>query len=374
MRRPSSTLLLFLAGALVALVGCRPLPKPAELVALEELRKDRESVQAAQESDAAHQRALDAWRDRDLRSARHWALTGALRLRIAATAAEEEATLAEVDRLRGELQKVQSEHVDLRAKLEQIEEMVQLYEELAVAQSSALEKKLHLTDVQKTGRAERQIGQATLALKMAEVVGAEKYADKLYAMARTLVERATKELEANKPIKAFATAEMAGQKAQEAYEASKPHYLKEREAASRHAQNQALQKELTQLASSTPGISVKLVAEGGSQLLVIPVTSLFKPLASAPRSDKRKTLDQIGERLKRYPEFHVLVRGYTSHRAAPARRRPLSRARARKVADQLIAAGLGPKRFMVRGEGGTKLIGHRRSATNDRVEICILLR
>jgi outer membrane protein OmpA-like peptidoglycan-associated protein len=374
MQRPSSTLLLFLAGALVALAGCRPLPKPAELVTLEELRKSPENVQAAKESDAAHQRALDAWRDRDLRGARHWARAGGLRLRIASAAAEEEDLLAKVDRLRGELHKVQVEHVGVRAKLEQIEEMVQLYEELAVAQSSALEKKLHLTDVQKTGRAERQIGQATLALKMAEVVGAEKYADKLYAIARTLVERATKELEADKPIKAFATAEMAGQKAQEAYEASKPHYLKEREAAARHAQNQALQKELTQLASSTPGISVKLVAEGGSQLLVIPVTSLFKPLASVPRADKNKTLVQIGERLKRYPEFHLVIRGYTSHRAPPARRRSLSRARARKVADQLIAAGLGPKRFMVRGEGGTKLIGHRRSATNDRVEICILLR
>lgn len=374
MQRPLSTLLSCLAGALVALAGCRPLPKPAELVTLEELRKSPENVQAAKESDAAHQRALNAWRDRDLRGARHWARAGGLRLRIASAAAEEEGLLAEVDRLRGELQKVQVEHVGVRAKLEQIEEMVQLYEELAVAQSSALEKKLHLTDVQKTGRAERQIGQATLFLKMAEVVGAKKYADKLYAIARTLVERASKELEANKPIKAFATAEMAGQKAQEAYEASKLHYLKEREAAARNTQNQALQKELTSLASSTPGISVKLVAEGGTQLLVIPVTSLFKPLASVPRADKNKILDQIGERLKKYPEFHLVIRGYTSHRAPPARRLSLSRARARKVADLLIAAGLGPKRFMVRGEGGTKLIGRRRSATNDRVEICILLR
>jgi outer membrane protein OmpA-like peptidoglycan-associated protein len=193
-------------------------------------------------------------------------------------------------------------------------------------------------------------------------------------MARTLVERASKELEADKPIKAFATAELAGQKAQEAYEAARPHYLKEREAASRHAQNQALQTELTSLASSTPGISIKLVAEGGSQLLVIPVPSLFRPLSSAPRSDKLKILDQIGERLKRYPEFHLVIRGYTSHRAAPKRRLPLSRARARKVADHLSAAGLGPKRLIVRGEGAAKLIGHRRSASNDRVEICILLR
>lgn len=364
-------LLLGLAAALTAVLGCRPLPKPDELVALEKLRKGSDPVE---ESEGAYRRAVAAWRDRDLRTARHFALVGAIKLRMASTAAPEKELRGRVDRMWGQLSKVQAEHAQVKDKLAQVEEMVQLYEELAVAQSSALEKKLHVSEVQQVAQAEKQLGQARLALRMAELVGGERYAPKLLAMARTLVERAEKEFADKKPTKAFATAELGSQKAQEAYEASRPHYQKERAAAGRHAQNQALQKALASLAATSRWLSVKLKAEGGSQWLVMPVMSLFHPLGTAPVDTRHELLDRIAVELKRFPEFHVVIRGHTSHRSPPAKRRRISRLRARKVAAYLIAAGLDAKRFLVRGHGATRLVAYKRSTLNDRVEICILLR
>jgi outer membrane protein OmpA-like peptidoglycan-associated protein len=355
-------------------LGCRPLPKPDELVALEKLRKRQDRQDLAKQSDEEYQRAVAAWRDKDLRTARYFALVGAIKLRMASTEGPEKELRGRVEKLWGKLNKAQAEHAQIKDKLAQINEMVQLYEELAVAQSSALEKKLHVSEVQQVARAEKQLGQARLALKMAELVSGERYARKLVTMARTLVERAETEFNGKEYTKAFATAELASQKAQEAYEASQPHYQKERAAAGRHAQNQALQKELVSLASTSRWLSVKLVARGGSQWLVIPVMSLFHPLGTAPVETRSEMLDQIAGRLKRFPEFHVVVRGHTSHRSPPAKRRRISRLRARKVADYLIGTGLDAKRFLVRGHGASRLVAYKRSTLNDRVEIWILLR
>lgn len=372
---------LFIAGAVLLAAGCRPLAKPGELVALEQLRKQPDYKQARKEKidlvvqgEADYRRALAAWRDDQLRAARHHAVVSTTRLRMASALGEERALRARVTTLWAKLSKVQAEDAGVKDKLAQLDEMVQLYEELAVAQSSALEKKLHVNEVQEAAQAEKQLGQARLALKMAELVGAKRYARKLMTMAQTLLERADREFGEQRPTKAFTTAELASQKAQQAYATSRPYYLKEQAAAGRQAQNLALQKELASLAASSRWLSVKLVAQGKAQHLVLPVLSLFLPLSTKPQPDKRKLLDQIAERLKRFSSFHVVIRGHTSHRAPRAKRLKISRIRARKVADHFIAAGLSDKRFMVRGEGASRRIAPRRSTLNDRVELWILLR
>jgi outer membrane protein OmpA-like peptidoglycan-associated protein len=380
---------LLVAGALLLVTGCRPLAKPDELVALEELRerlreKLREKLpgqpelaraQGGARGEAAHERAVAAWRDADLRSARHHAMVGRSELRTAAALREERALRARIASLWERLGTAQAEEARVKDKLARLEEMVQLYEELAVVQSAALEKKLHLGEVERS-RALEQLEQARLSLKMAELVGAARYARKLTRMARTLVARADRELGEDKAAAARATAELAQRKAQAAHAAARPRYLEEQAAAERHAQNQALQRDLAALVAGSRWLSVKLAArgQGGTPRLVVRVLSLFLPLGTRPLPAKRTLLDQLAERLRRYPDHHVVIRGHTSHRAPRGKRVPISRIRARRVADHLVAAGLSRERFLVRGEGAARLIASRRSSLNDRVEICVLLR
>ena len=372
-------------AALVALLamapGCGPLPRPPELTTLEKLRREAmvtalraKNDPQVEKGDAAYGRAVAAWRDDDLRAARHHALLGKTRLRMAAAVAEEKRLRGGIATLRDKLRARQARESEARKRLAEIEEMVQLYEELAVAQSSALEKKLHVSEVRQAAEAEAELGRATLALKMAELVGAPKYAGSLLAMARVLAERARKELESAGSARAFATARLAAQKARQAHDAARPRYLMEQAAEKRHAQNQALQQELVLLASSSRRVSVKVVARGTAQQLVVTVKSLFPPLGSRPIAARRKLLDRLVEPLKRFADFHVVIRGHTSHRAPAARRLKLSTKRARRVADHFIAAGLAAGRFLVRGEGGARPVARKRSPVNDRVEICILLR
>lgn len=373
---------LCLAGALAVAWGCRPLPKPAELLALEQLRQRSDLAKVRQqqgalvkESDDAHGFALAAWSEGDLRAARDFSLVSQIKLRMAATAGPAKELQARVKKLKGELQETRSEYSEVQKELLQVEEMVQVYEDLAVAQANAREKKMHVSEVQQEAQADVQLGQARLELKMAELMNAETYAPELLAMARGLMERAVKELEEKKkPTEAAATARLATEKAQQAVELSRPRYNNEQSAVMRRAQNQALGEALSSLASTRRGISARLVTRGGSPQLVLPITSLFKPNGVKPLPARRKLLDQIAEQLKAYPDFHVVIRGHTSHLVPARARAKISRARARKVADHLIAAGLDPKRLMVRGEGAARLMLNKNSSVNDRVEICILLR
>ena len=76
--------------------------------------------------------------------------------------------------------------------------MIQLYEELAVARSATKEKEVHLSDVQQRAQAQRKLGEAKLALKMAEGVEAQLYAENSYAIARTLATQANEAFAARK--------------------------------------------------------------------------------------------------------------------------------------------------------------------------------
>lgn len=372
---------LLLAAALLPAAGCRPLAKPVELAAFEQLRRQpdptrerRQKSELARTSEAAYAQAVAAWQDDDLRGARYHARAGSAQLRTAVALREERALRAQIAGLWGQLNRVQAEEAKVKEALSQLDEMVQLYEELASAQSSALEKTLHLTEVQQSAEAVRQLEQARLTLKMAELVGAARYARTLTDMARALVEQAGRELEKQQSTKARATATLAHRKAQEAYAAARPRYLKERAAAARRAQNQALQQELTALAATSRWLSVKLQARGGAQELVVPVQSLFLPLSTKPLPARLELVDKLAARLKRYPDHHLVIRGYTSRRAPRATRLKISRLRARRVADRLVAAGLDEARLSVRGEAAARPVAPGRSTLNDRVEICVLLR
>jgi outer membrane protein OmpA-like peptidoglycan-associated protein len=369
-----------LGALLVGLsVGCAPPPKPGELVALERLHKDatwrqvrREHRDLALQYSKAHRQALGAWEDGDLELARHWAHLALIRGRAAVATVAEQAEQGQRERLERELGDLLEKQHGLDQQLRVVGEMVDLYEELAVAQTNTRERDLHLSEVEQRAAAQKKVSDAQLALKTADTVDASRHAPGPYKMAQALLDKATAALAAEKPADGTAAAEMASEKAQAAYEAARPLYLKEQAAAARHTQNQALQQDAAAIAASVRGMSVKLHATGQTQQLVIQTTFLFRPKATRPYPKKREILSRIGELLQRHPGYPVVINGYTSHLSPEKERREISRARAQWVADHFRSLGVSPKRFVVAGRGAAKLIGYRLSGVNDRVEIILL--
>jgi outer membrane protein OmpA-like peptidoglycan-associated protein len=375
-----------LSLTLVGLVGCATAPKPKELIDLEAMRETREYRRAEEdqadlvtESNAAHKKAVSFWEDEEMDLSKHWAILATTKLRTALSLMGQVAAKQKVADNQKRLAEIQAQHKDVLAKIKEADEQLKLYGQLDSARKAAREKeealKAKLTEAQqreeqqkKLAEAQKKVADAQVAMKMADTVEAEKYAQSDYAGARALMVRAEAALKAENATDASTTADMAKTKAQGAYAAARPKYLAAKKTAERQAQNQALQKD----AASIGGVTVKVKTIGQTQQLIIPVLDLFRGYKAVPRPARIATLNDIGNLLKKYPDYPVLVHGYTSGRIRRTQKFAVSQARAQQVASHFVSMGVDIKRMAVSGQGDSNLVAKRWSTLNDRVEVILL--
>jgi outer membrane protein OmpA-like peptidoglycan-associated protein len=358
----------FIPGVMVALAACAALPKPQELLALEELRKgdrytraQKEQAALMAESEAAYKKAVELWEDKEIEESKHWAAIGSIKLRTATAIVAQEQSRQRIAAAQKQLKQVQAERADLELKISDTTEKIKLHEQLNAARKTAKDTETQLS-------AEQRVSKAQLALKMADTVEASKFAPEPYALAQAMLDKATAALKAKNASDASASAEIAQTKAEAAYQAARPLYLQAKQSTSRQVQNQALQRD----AAAISGVTVRLQTVGQTQQLIIPVYSLFKRNSVTPIPAKLSLLNAIGDLVKKYPSYPVILNGYTSHLVRSSQRYAISLARAQQVANHFVTLGLPLKHFAISGLGSDNLFARKFSPINDRVEVVLL--
>jgi outer membrane protein OmpA-like peptidoglycan-associated protein len=90
------------------------------------------------------------------------------------------------------------------------------------------------------------------------------------------------------------------------------------------------------------------------------------------RDESYKTLKEVFESLKAYPEVKVEIRGYTDNRGGREHNRKLSQGRAESVKQYLVTKGIDPSRLKVKGFGSANPIASNKTAAgrakNRRIE------
>jgi len=368
-----------LAIVVATALGCAHAPKPKELLDLQALRDQRDYLSAQEkqpqlvkQSDEAYWKAVEAWKDEDLEITKYWANLGSIKLRTALSILRIELGRQRVETGRKQLVEVRTQHQDLKVKLAEAEEQLRLHDKLASARQSAKAQeeqlKAKLSEAEQRELEQKRLGEAQLALKMADTVEAAKYAPNEYGVAQALLVRAEAAVKEGKGADVIQSLEAAKLKADAAFNAARPLYMAARKTAERQARNQALQKD----AAAVTGVTVRMKAIGETQQLILPVTALFKRSASAPDAGKVSILNEIGVLLKRYPEYPIIINGYTSSRVRASQQYAVSHARASAVANHFTTLGVEFKRLVVAGRGAADFIGPKASPQNDRVEVIVL--
>ena len=378
--------ILMLVLGTIALVGCAIIPKPQELVDLEAMRETREYRRAEEdhpelidESKAAQKKSVTAWEEEEIDKAKHWATLGTIKVRTALAIMNQKVAKEKAEAGRKELTEVQQEEEAVAAKISETEEQLALVAQLAEARKAARNKeaalKAKLTEAQQREAAQKRlaeapqkVGEADVALRMAETVAASEYAKNDYNSAQSLLAKAHAALKANKATDAVAMAGLAKTKAEAAAATARPKYRAAKQTAARQARTQALQKD----AASIAGVTVKMKTVGQTQQLILPVPNSFKRRKTSPKGEMVATFTAIGELLKKYDDYPVIVNGYTGYRVRRSQRYSVSQARAQAVANLFVAQGVKFKRMAIAGHGASNLIARRWSTINDRVEIVIL--
>ncbi len=118
------------------------------------------------------------------------------------------------------------------------------------------------------------------------------------------------------------------------------------------------------------------LARGNKGLVLLLFDLRFIADSEQLLSSEKGRLDSIADALKKLPDKNFLVEGHTAELGRAAGQLELSRQRAKKIVDELIARGIDPGRLVYRGLGADKPIASNESeegkARNRRVEITIL--
>jgi outer membrane protein OmpA-like peptidoglycan-associated protein len=129
----------------------------------------------------------------------------------------------------------------------------------------------------------------------------------------------------------------------------------------------------TAAAGTAPAFEV-VPGERGVVLLLYDLR--FVPDGAELLATERGRLDAIAEALKRLPERSFLVEGHAADVGRPQGQYDLSRDRARRIVDELVARGIPAGRFVFRGLGADQPVApndtEQGRARNRRVEITIL--
>ncbi len=379
------TLFLSLALWLVGF-GCAHAPKPKELLDLQALRDGRDYLPAQEkqpelvkQSDESYWQSVESWKDEDLEMCKHWAMLSTIRLRTAIAIIKQETARQRLEVARRQVAEVRAQEQDLRAKISDANEQLRLHAQLDASRKTAraheeqLKAKLSEAEQReqeqkRLAEAQSKVAEAQLALKMADTVEASRYASAEYNLAQSMLQRAEGALKEGHASDAVANADIARTKAEAALNSSRPQYMAARKAVERQGRNQALQKD----AAAISGVTVRMKAIGDTQHLILPVPELFRRSETSPRTDKIAVLNQIGALLKSFPDYPVIINGYTSSRVRATQQYAVSQTRAQEVANYLVSLGVEFKRMAVAGHAAETPIAAKASPLNDRVEIVIL--
>lgn len=377
--------------ALILIAACGGArPKPPELETLEALRRTNEAEASAnqspdlvKEADLRQRRSKAAWEDEEMEDFRREALLGWIKLKTAIANFEQVEAERRIKAADKELAASEKEFARVNKDLIATQEAIALLEKLSSATSKAEKDKLkaeqekqklagELAQQQQRGETQNKISAAELALKTADTVDAKTYAKAEYQAATDTIARAKSELDGGNIAAAGTSADLAKQKAEQAFAAAKPEYMKASESQDRKARDTAIGGE----AAALSGIAVRLDKQGDVTRLILTYVAAFKPKATAITAGKESVLDGVATLLKKYPTYPVQIVGYTDNKGRADANLVMSNARAQAVFNALVTRGVDSKRFVVSGVGSAQPIGDNRTPKgrdqNNRVEMIIL--
>jgi outer membrane protein OmpA-like peptidoglycan-associated protein len=130
------------------------------------------------------------------------------------------------------------------------------------------------------------------------------------------------------------------------------------------------------LRAQTAGTDVQVTRDGDNLLLNMPSGVTFATNQSAIQPQFRTTLDQVAQTLASYEKTYIDVYGHTDSTGNDSINLPLSRDRARSVADYLTTKGVQSARIATQGFGASQPVADNTSdagkQANRRVEIKIV--
>ncbi len=130
------------------------------------------------------------------------------------------------------------------------------------------------------------------------------------------------------------------------------------------------------LRAQTAGTDVQVIRDGDNLLLNMPAGVTFATNQSAIQPQFRTTLDQVAQTLTSYEKTFIDVYGHTDSTGNDSINLPLSRDRARSVADYLSSRGLQSARVATQGFGASQPVADNTTEAgkqaNRRVEIKIV--
>jgi outer membrane protein OmpA-like peptidoglycan-associated protein len=130
------------------------------------------------------------------------------------------------------------------------------------------------------------------------------------------------------------------------------------------------------LRAQTAGTDVQVIRDGDNLLLNMPSGVTFATNQSAIQPQFRTTLDQVAQTLASYEKTYIDVYGHTDSTGNDSINQPLSRDRARSVADYLTTKGVQSARIGTQGFGSSQPVADNNNEigrqANRRVEIKIV--
>ncbi len=370
--------------ALLAACGSAP-PRPAELVALDELRAGPDAEAAAVvspdlvgDSDQLRRKADGSYGSGNLDEARRLALMATVQLKTALAQLRQDRARKELARLDKQLTVNAQTQAKLDKELAIQQEQVAVLEELArtraaaAADRNAMSGKLNRE--QQKAEAERRIAAAELALKNADTVDAAGHAGERYKGALDALARARGLLDKGNFAAAGAEAEKAGELAGQAFAEAKPKH----DAAAQGNADRVRDDNLTRDAASLPGVTARIERKGDITRLRLPIVGLFKGDSVVLHPSKAGLVDALAKLLDKYPSYAVEITGYTDNKGKRDKLVERSQARAQALFVALIQRGAEAKRFTVTGRGPDSPLVDNRSRSgreaNNRIEVVFIYR
>lgn len=345
--------------------ACGSTPASPPLLALNRMMTTQATVQRAKTADPAlfaagqnfHRRANEALDDGDEAESRRLAelgrvaLDGALEKAKALDAGRREASaqarIAAAERV---IQQQTARRAELQRRIERMEKLAAL--QTAQAQSSTRQKAVEIQKLVAIAAANLDAVTAATA-----DIGPKK------AAAAAAIEKANAALQAGDHARAELHANEAVQLAQAA-----------KEEASRDLNALAKQRELLQRSAALVK-DTKLDQRG----VVVTLRNMFKSGKTVIRARKKDLLTELSDLALKYPEFPIVVHGYTDSRGRNASNLALSTGRAQAVVEYMVREGRIPfERIKGAGFGEENPIAdnstRRGRAKNRRVEVIFLLK
>ena len=373
-------------------LGCATPPKPRELEAFDAIRKNpgvgdaaKKSPDLVASSDRLAVKSREEWQSNDLEESRRDALMAQIKLKTALAIFEQDQLKTRIQELSVQQADAEEELGGVSKDLASAQEALELRKKLGEAQRSAAADRERLaqqmSSEQQKAQVEKQkltmqlateqkLAAAQLALRTADTVEANRYAQPAYSAASDMLAKAQAEIKAGDLGGAQISAEVARQHAERAAELAKPAYEQAEQTTQNRARDEALQRDATAIS----GVAIRIERLGDSQRLVISVQDFFTKKETNLSSGHEALLDALAALINKYPTYPINVLGRTETRGKPGELLAMSQARAQSVGTALAARGVDPRRLTVSADSPPSTVAKSPAsrAKANQVEIVFL--